>query len=83
MSTPKNPDSQFQLYIQHFPHSFGIEEPENVLAETREVLAGSVRIDTMILFPKAFDFTSLKDKIFLVLTDSVAGRKNGTQMTQI
>ncbi len=64
MSTPEKPDSQFQLFMQTLARAFGIEKPENVKTEQREILAGSVRIDTVVMFSEQFDFTSLKDKIF-------------------
>ena len=44
MSTPVQADSQFQMFIRTFRQAFGIQRPEDVQTEQREILAESIRI---------------------------------------
>jgi len=57
-------DSQFQMFIRIFRQAFGIERPEDVQTEQREILAESIRIDAIVVFSDRFDFTTLRGRIF-------------------
>jgi len=57
-------DSLFQLIIKLFYAVFGIEHPNQINTELKEILAKSVRIDAVVSFPDDFDFTKLMKRIF-------------------
>jgi len=64
MSTTISADSQFQMFIITFRHHFGIERPEDVMTEQKEILAESIRIDAVVVFADGFDFRGLMDRLF-------------------
>jgi hypothetical protein len=64
-------DSCFQVVLRDFRTAFGIENPDYINTERREILAISLRIDAVVTFPDAFDFTLLKVRLFPWL-----GKKN-------
>lgn len=57
-------DSLFQVLIKLFYPAFGIENPNQIKTELKEILAKSVRIDAIVTFPDDFDFTKLTKCIF-------------------
>jgi hypothetical protein len=63
MSTPIQANSQFQMFLRIFRQSFGIRRPEDVQTEQQEIVAESVRIDAIVVFPDGFDFKELLDRI--------------------
>jgi len=56
-------DSLFQVLLKLFYLAFGIEHPEQINTELREILKSSVRIDAIITFGDDFDFTKLRKRI--------------------
>jgi len=57
-------DSRFQVVLRDFRKAFGIENPDYINTEQREILAISIRIDAVVIFPDAFDFAILQSGIF-------------------
>ena len=64
MEKELEPDSLFQVLLKLFYFVFGIEHPEQINTELKEILKASVRIDAIVTFPDDFDFTMLKKHIF-------------------
>jgi len=64
MEKELEPDSLFQVLLKLFYLAFGIENPEQINTELKEILAASVRIDAIVTFDDDFDFTKLRKRIF-------------------
>ena len=64
MAKELEPDSLFQVLLKYFYLAFGIENPNQINTELKEILAASVRIDAIVTFNDNFDFTKLRKHIF-------------------
>ena len=64
MEKELEPDSLFQVLLKFFYLTFGIEYPNQINTELKEILAASVRIDAIVTFPDDFNFTRLRKHIF-------------------
>jgi len=64
METNIKADSQFQAFLKHFHTVFGIEHPNQIITEQREILYTSIRMDAVVTFPDDFDFTKLSRHLF-------------------
>jgi hypothetical protein len=64
MSKKSTPDNQFQQFIKKFHQFFGIQREEDVQTQEHKLLASSVQLDALIVFPLTFDFTKLRDRVF-------------------
>lgn len=63
MSRKIQPDAMFKVFIETFADAFGIQFPEEMQTQVREIMPEFVQMDTVVVFPDGFDFSTLSNKI--------------------